>query len=125
MDPRRSTGTIGEAAAAAHVEGIGWTVLDQNWRFGRHGELDLVALQPGPGPLGTIVFCEVKTRRGLGWGSPLEAVTHAKVGRLQGLSLEWLRAHDVRCDRVRIDAIGVILWPGLSVEIRHARGVTQ
>jgi len=125
MDPRRSTGSIGEAAAAAHVQSLGWRVLDRNWRCGRSGELDLVALQPGPGRLGTIVFCEVKTRRGLGWGSPLEAVTYAKVCRLQHLSVEWLRSHQVRGDRVRIDTIGVILWPGRPVEIRHARGVTQ
>ncbi len=125
MDGRRSTGAIGEEAAAAHIANLGWRVLDRNWRHGRHGELDLVALQPGPGPWGTIVFCEVKTRRGTGWGSPLEAVTLAKVHRLHDLSLEWLRAHDVRCDRVRIDVIGVILRPRRGMEIRHARGVTQ
>lgn len=125
MDTRRATGAVGENAAAAYVVRLGWQLLDRNWRFGHRGELDLVALQPGPGSWGTIVFCEVKTRRGLGWGSPLEAVTAAKVERIQELSQEWLSCHDIRFDRLRIDAVGVILWPGLPIEIRHARGVTQ
>ena len=75
MDQRRTTGAQGEQIAVAHLEGLGWTVVDRNWRSGRLGELDVVALQPGPGRLGTLVFCEVKTRRGLGYGDPLEAIT--------------------------------------------------
>jgi len=81
MDQRRTTGAQGEQIAAAHLEGLGWTVIDRNWRSGRLGELDVVALQPGPGRLGTLVFCEVKTRRGLGYGDPLEAITYKKLGR--------------------------------------------
>jgi len=70
MDQRRTTGAQGEQIAVAHLEGLGWTVVDRNWRSGRLGELDVVALQPGPGRLGTLVFCEVKTRRGLGLRRP-------------------------------------------------------
>ena len=125
MDQRRETGAQGERIAAAHLEGLGWTVVDRNWRSGRLGELDLVALQPGPGRLGTLVFCEVKTRRGLGYGDPLDAITYKKLGRLQALAGQWLAAHEVRCDRLRVDAIGVLLMSGCAPVISHLRGVTS
>jgi putative endonuclease len=125
MDRRRDTGAQGEQIAATHVTALGWTVVDRNWRSGRLGEIDLVALQPGPGRLGTLVFCEVKTRRGLGYGDPLEAITYAKLGRMQALAVQWLAAHDVRCDRVRIDAIGILLSPDQPPVLNHRRGVTS
>ncbi len=125
MDRRRTTGAEGEQLAAAHLERLGWTVVDRNWRSGRLGELDVVALQPGPGRLGTLVFCEVKTRRGLGYGDPLEAITYAKLGRLQALAGQWLAGHEVRCDRIRIDAIGVLLLDGAAPVITHLQGVTS
>jgi len=125
MDQRRTTGAHGEQIAAAHLEGLGWTIVDRNWRSGRLGELDVVALQPGPGRLGTLVFCEVKTRRGLGYGEPLEAITYAKLGRLQALAGRWLATHDVRCDRIRVDAIGVLLRPAAEPVITHLQGVTS
>jgi len=125
MDQRRATGAQGEQIAAAHLEGLGWTVVDRNWRSGRLGELDLVALQPGPGRLGTLVFCEVKTRRGLGYGDPLDAITYKKLGRLQALAGQWLAVHEVRCDRLRVDAIGVLLMSGCAPVISHLRGVTS
>jgi putative endonuclease len=125
MDRRRMTGALGEQIAAAHLETLGWTVIDRNWRSGRLGELDVVALQPGPGRLGTLVFCEVKTRRGLGYGDPLDAITYRKLGRLQSLAGQWLSSHEARCDRIRIDAIGVLLQAGAAPVITHLQGVTS
>ncbi|HYX97629.1 MAG TPA: YraN family protein, partial [Geodermatophilus sp.] len=70
-------GARGERIAAAHLTDSGLRVLDRNWRC-REGELDIVARDGD-----TLVFCEVKTRRAVGFGHPVEAVGHAKQRRLR------------------------------------------
>jgi len=124
MDTRRDVGARGEDAAVDYVTALGWQVLDRNWRSGRLGELDLVAREPGPRG-DAIVFCEVKTRTGLGFGEPVEAITWGKLDRLRRLALAWLAAHENSSSRVRIDAIGVLLLPSREPSIHHVRGVTR
>lgn len=101
---RRQTGASGEDRAVAWLERQGWRVLARNWRC-RTGEIDVIAQDPG----GTLVVCEVKTRRGLGFGHPLEAIDYRKVLRLRRLTGEWLLSQGTPWQRVRIDAIGVLL----------------
>lgn len=112
---------IGEDRAAAHVEDLGWTVVDRNWRC-RLGELDVVAHDPATD---TLVFIEVKCRSGYGYGHPLEAVTDAKLARLRVLALAWLREKDVHAARLRLDAIGIVVRAGAEIELTHVRGVGE
>jgi putative endonuclease len=100
-DPRRQLGTHGEDAVARWYEARGYTVASRNWRV-REGELDLV-LQRGQ----TLVFCEVKTRRGDAFGTPFEAVTVAKRRRLRTLAIRWLAEHRVRARELRFDVAAV------------------
>ena len=114
----RSVGDRGEDLACAHLEGLGWVVLDRNWRC-RQGELDVVARDTG----GQLVFCEVKTRRSTRCGSPVEAVGHEKARRLRTLAWAWLDAHQHRGAAFRIDVIGV-LWPQDGpAELEHLEAV--
>src|SRR6185503_7282252 len=82
---RRKTGIDGEDIAAAWYEARGYQVLDRNWRC-REGELDLV-LRNGR----QVVFCEVKHRRGVGFGTPAEAITREKKQRIRHLAARWLQ----------------------------------
>lgn len=81
---RLDLGARGEELAATWYVGAGYSVLDRNWRC-REGELDLVVAR---GRL--LVFCEVKTRTGTGFGLPAEAVTFSKQRRLRHLATRWL-----------------------------------
>jgi putative endonuclease len=109
----------GEQLAASHLLGQGWTILERNWRCAA-GEVDIVALEPGREP--TVVFCEVKCRTGLSFGTPLEAITAAKLSKLRELALHWLRAQERAVPSFRIDALGVLLAPS-GPQITHVKGL--
>jgi putative endonuclease len=76
-------------------------VLARNWRV-REGEIDVIARRDT-----TIVFCEVKTRRGDGFGLPAEAVTFRKQARLRKLAVRWLADNHARADILRFDVASV------------------
>jgi len=119
---RQAVGRRGEDLAVAELERQGMEVVARNWRCGRLGEVDVVALDRSGG-VPTVVVCEVKCRSGLGFGHPLEAITWAKLRTLRQLAAEWVRDHPTGPVRVRIDAIGVVLRAGAEPQLTHARGV--
>lgn len=112
-----AVGAHGEQLACEHVAALGWVVLERNWRC-HAGEIDIVARDGGD-----LVFCEVKTRRSDRYGSPVEAVTPAKAGRLRRLAGEWLRAHSGQPGGIRVDVIGVSLPRTGPARLTHLRGV--
>jgi putative endonuclease len=114
---RMATGGYGESCAARYLVELGMVVLDRNWRCDI-GELDLV-LRDGQ----VLVFCEVKTRASAAFGSPLEAVTPAKVARLRRLAARWVADHGLRVPELRLDVVGVQLDRGRDERIEHVRGI--
>lgn len=117
MRAKDALGRQGEQAAAEYLERGGLRILARNWRCST-GEIDIVAAERR-----MLVVCEVKTRSGLGYGTPLEAITRAKQRRLRRLAACWLTANGVLFDEVRIDAVGLTRDPGGGFTIEHVRGV--
>ena len=109
-------GVHGERIAAAYLVHAGLRVLDRNWRC-REGELDLVAREGD-----ALVFCEVKTRRGTGYGHPVDAVTPRKQARLRVLAQRWLAVHDEHASDLRFDVVGVLVRTGRPALVTHLRG---
>jgi putative endonuclease len=115
---RGELGALGEQVATDHLTGLGLTILSRNWRC-RYGELDVVAVDPNTN---TVVFVEVKTRTGDGFGGLAQAVTGQKVRRLRRLAALWLAAQSRSWSAVRIDVIGVRLGRRRTPEIVHLQG---
>src|SRR4051812_37608730 len=114
---RHALGGYGERLAARHLVQQGMVLLDRNWRCPA-GEIDLV-LRDGD----VLVVCEVKTRSTNACGSPHEAVTPAKLDRLQRLGLLWAEAHHVRPAETRID-LGAVHRPRRGPSsLEHVRGL--
>jgi putative endonuclease len=111
-------GRYGEDIAVDALTTAGCTVVARNWRC-REGEIDVLARDGA-----TLVVCEVKTRAGIAFGTPLEAVTPQKLARLRRLAVRWLDDTKPSWVRgVRVDVIGVVYPPGGVPTVEHVRGV--
>jgi len=105
MTDRRHTGLgeHGENLAERHLVELGMTVLERRHRT-RQGEIDLVC-RDGE----TLVFVEVKTRRGDRAGAPFESITPAKQRRLTRLALAYLKKRDLLDCPARFDVVSIAL----------------
>ena len=119
-DGRRRLGAFGERLAAAHLEAKGYRIRDRNYRC-REGEIDIVA-QDGE----TLVFVEVRTRRGDALGSPAESVTATKEARLVAAATAYVQALSQPPADQRIDVVAVQLSPdGRLLAVEHIEGAVS
>jgi len=73
---------------------------------------------------GTVVFVEVKTRAGTGFGEPAEAVGRVKARRLRVLACRWLRENrQPGSADLRFDVVGIVRRRGEAPRLTHLRGV--
>jgi putative endonuclease len=107
-------GARAEDLCAELLARAGLKLLARNWRC-RHGEIDLVAEEGG-----TLVFAEVRLRRGLRCGGAAESITAAKRARLLAAAGAFLAQRapggpeaDCRFDVLLLDAL----------EARHIRWI--
>ena len=97
-------GDAGERVAARYLRRAGMKILLRRHRTPQ-GEIDLICREGN-----TVVFVEVKTRRGTGTGLPAEAVDTAKQRQLTRLALAFLKAHRLLEHPARFDVVGIV-WP--------------
>ncbi len=114
---RQALGAYGEEIAARYLVGQGMVLLDRNWH-GEGGELDLV-LREGA----TLVVAEVKTRGSDQCGSPHEAITPTKLGRLRRLAAQWIQTHAASPEDVRLDLVAVWRPQRGASRVEHVKGL--
>ena len=115
-DDRNDIGLAGERVAEDWYVARGWEVLARRFRSG-HRDLDLVVRQDRQ-----VAFVEVKTRRGLGYGAPIEAVGWKKRRELARSAWVWLERHGRPGDAYRFDVVGVLLTGAEAIveQVPHA-----
>lgn len=96
-DTRKALGQDGESAALAYLSELGYQLIERNHRL-RSGEIDLILLDQQ-----TLVFCEVKTRKG---GGAALSYSRAQGKRLRTLVLRYL-ARSQWMGPVRIDFLAL------------------
>ncbi|HNQ05049.1 MAG TPA: YraN family protein [Thiobacillaceae bacterium] len=103
----RAKGQAAEQAAADFLAARGLRLVTRNWRC-RGGEIDLV-MRDGA----TLVFVEVRARRGMAFGGAADSITSAKQARVILAARHFLAAQglDLPC---RFDAVlvqdGSLRW---------------
>lgn len=102
----KELGKLGETYAALRLMQQGWHVIDRNWHS-RQGELDLVMITPEQ----KLVFVEVKTRRSVRCGTPLEAINQDKRNKLRRAGMQWIEKFgtDIPRYRIRFDAVSILV----------------
>ena len=106
-DDRARTGRAGEALARRYLQARGLRILQANYRVARGrsrlgGEIDLIALDAD----GTLVFVEVRVRRGPTGGGAAASVDAGKRARLVFAAQTYL-AQLERVPPCRFDVVAV------------------
>lgn len=110
------TGGMGERLAEEWLVDKGYAVVERNFRT-RWGEIDLIMKQND-----LLVFIEVKTKKGVNFGSPEEMWDRRKAARVRRMAAVYLGGREVKC---RIDLVAVVLDPDdRMVSIQHYENVT-
>ena len=100
---RKCIGMSGETIASAHLCGLGWSILESRYHC-RGGEIDIIAMQER-----TLVFVEVKTRRGGGFGKPAAAIDLHKRERMAVAAFQYLAERELGDCECRFDVVEVVL----------------
>jgi putative endonuclease len=109
---RAALGEGGENAAARHLRGLGYRIIERNFRC-ELGEVDIIARDGR-----TLVFVEVKTREEDD-PTPEAQVDAGKQHQLTRAARVYLSRYGTPQPPARFDVIGIV-WPaGRSPQIRH------
>ncbi len=102
----KKLGSFGEREAARYFRRKGYRIVAANYSC-RWGEIDLIVSKAK-----VLVFVEVKTRQGTGYGTPAEAVGYRKQEKIRTVAEHFLFSYDEDAD-IRFDVIEVLAEPSL------------
>ena len=103
----RAFGAQGEREAASFLAKQGYTILCRNFRAGRMGEIDIIALD---GEM--LCFIEVKTRSGDRYGTPSEAVSARKQSTIRRIAQIYMQRSSISDKPVRFDVAELMMDHG-------------
>ena len=112
MPDKYKAGMQGQQVAEAYLANKGYKILERNYRI-RIGEVDLIAQYEN-----YVVFIEVKTRSGVKYGYPREAVGAAKQQRIVQTAMHYISAKGLNSNDFRFDVIEVYTHNG-EARVEH------
>ncbi len=96
----RKTGFLAEDLAVEALKTKGFKILERNFS-NRFGEIDIIAKDHD-----TLVFVEVKAKKGVDFGLPEEMINAYKLKKVQKMAEVYMNGKSIPC---RIDVVAIIL----------------
>jgi putative endonuclease len=99
---KRSIGNTGEVAAKNYLIENGYSIVKENFHFGRHGEIDIIANY-----MDLLVFVEVRTKKSTGTINPLLTLTNGKKNKIKKTAQGYLYVNKIVDKQCRFDFVCV------------------
>ena len=113
---KKKLGNLGEQIATEYLEKKNCKIIERNF-YCKQGEIDIIAKDKNE-----IVFVEVKTRMGINFGQPSEAVTNIKQRHMLNTAQYFLYKSNCVNSFVRFDVIEVLVANG-RFNINHIKQI--
>lgn len=112
MSKHNQLGKDGEILALQFLKNKGYQIIETNYRF-EHKEIDIISR------IGDfLIFSEIKTRSGLAYGYPEEAVDKRKQVFLKEAAAYYMAIHP-EFEHARFDVISILIKNNKVTEIMH------
>ncbi len=104
---------LGEEHAAKLVASLGYRIVKRNFRFGKVGEIDIVAYDGE-----CLVFIEVKARQDHSHGTPESSIDFRKQAQLKKVARMYYYVNAIQEAVCRFDVVAVDIF-GKKIDVRH------
>ena len=88
MNDPRASGAAGEETAAAYLADKNFSIIERNYRYGKHGEIDIIA-----GRDRLVIFVEVKSRNTQRFGGALYSIGSKKKQSMRTVARAFIQSH--------------------------------
>jgi putative endonuclease len=104
---------LGEEHAAKLVASLGYRIVKRNFRYGKVGEIDIVAYDGD-----CLVFIEVKARQDHSHGTPEASIDTRKQAQLKKVARMYYYVNAIQEAVCRFDVVVVDIF-GKKIDVRH------
>lgn len=98
---RKETGNRGEKLAQEYLKKRHYRLLETNYHCS-YGEIDIISKHKD-----MLVFTEVRSKTGTGFGTPEESITRVKRARIRASALHYMQNHENLPQAWRIDVLAI------------------
>lgn len=113
----KHTGDIAEVLAIEYLQKKGYHIRDTNFKFGRFGEIDIIAEKEG-----RTSFIEVKYRSHIGYGYPEESIIPAKLHKCLRTMQYYCVTHHISLQNIQFDVL-TFLKQETSHRVTHYKNI--